>query len=354
MTKKRHVRRPGFSVGETLISTAAAGMLLTGISSAIFFSMRASDPDELTTNTLASAAVAEELIADLQCATSFSERATTAVTFTVADRTGDGQPETVRYAWLGTNSTPGRLVRQINGGSQHTLLGGVRDFQLTYNTQTVTEKIPQTTESAEVELFRHDPIDIEDGYSVTSSSWRCQHFRPTLPSDAVAWRPTRFRFKASRLEEASGTEFLVQLRPVASALYYPSNIILEQYVIPKASLGSSFSWLDVLITGTHLRSPKEGLCLVFRDQGSSFAYLARKSNTIGGAKLSTSSDQGATWSDNSSHLLAVYVYGTYSQPAPPLIKSHLMLTSIRASIATGGGAQLQTGVHLFSPVELTP
>ena len=352
MTKP--IRRPGFSVGETLISTAAAGMLLTGISSAIFFSMRASDPDELTINSLESAAVAEELIADLQCATSFSERAPTAVTFTVADRNGDGQPETLRYAWLGSNLKPGHVVRQTNGGSEYKLLGGVRDFQLTYNTQTVNEEIPQTVASAEVELFRHDPSEVETGYSVTTTKWRCQHFRPALPSDAVSWKPTRFRFKAKLLEGASGTEFLVQLRSAASALYYPSNIVLEQYAIPKASLGSSFSWLDVSVTGIHTRSPKEGLCLVFRDSGADIAYLATKSGAISGAKLSTSSDQGATWSDTSNHLLAVYVYGTYSQPAPPLIKPHVMLTSIRTSITTGGGSQLQSGVHLFSPVEVTP
>ena len=43
---------------------------------------------------------------DLRLALSFSERTPTAVTFTVPDRDGDGDTETIRYAWETPDGDP--------------------------------------------------------------------------------------------------------------------------------------------------------------------------------------------------------------------------------------------------------
>lgn len=86
--------------------------------------------------TLAAAGVLEELNADLALAVSFSERTPTAVTFTVPDRTGDGQPETIRYRWSGEPDC--RLLRQVNGEAEVTIAQDVRYFNLTYCLKTVS------------------------------------------------------------------------------------------------------------------------------------------------------------------------------------------------------------------------
>ena len=73
---------------------------------------------------------AELILLDLSLAISFSERTSTAVTFIVPDRDGDGQPETIRYAWSGVAGDP--LTRQVNGGTVAVLVDDVYDFSLDY------------------------------------------------------------------------------------------------------------------------------------------------------------------------------------------------------------------------------
>ena len=70
------------------------------------------------------------ILLDLSLAISFSERTSTAVTFLVPDRDGDGQPETIRYAWSGVTGDP--LMRQVNGGAVAVLVDDVHGFSLDY------------------------------------------------------------------------------------------------------------------------------------------------------------------------------------------------------------------------------
>lgn len=69
-----------------------------------------------------------DLLADIQLAQSFSENTTTAVTFTVPDRNGDNNPETIRYAWSGNAGDP--LTRQYNSGAVVTVAENVHTFHI--------------------------------------------------------------------------------------------------------------------------------------------------------------------------------------------------------------------------------
>ncbi|MDD4889666.1 MAG: hypothetical protein PHU85_07020, partial [Phycisphaerae bacterium] len=81
-------------------------------------------------------AVMQMLTTDLSLATSFTERTDRAVTMTVPDRTGDSQPETIRYAWSGVAGDP--LTRQINGGPVVTIGPACYQFNLSYLLKTLT------------------------------------------------------------------------------------------------------------------------------------------------------------------------------------------------------------------------
>jgi hypothetical protein len=97
------------------MTTAASTVLIGGLASAMFVSSRALDPSagagsKRTATDRAAAAISS----DAQHAIRFTELSSSAVTMLVPDRTGDEQPETIRYAWSGTTGHP--LTRSLNGG----------------------------------------------------------------------------------------------------------------------------------------------------------------------------------------------------------------------------------------------
>lgn len=79
--------------------------------------------------------VIDEITTDLSLAESFSERTSTAVTFTVPDRDGNAVSETIRYSWSGT---PGdSIVRTYNGGGEVVVAEDVQYFSLEYILRTI-------------------------------------------------------------------------------------------------------------------------------------------------------------------------------------------------------------------------
>lgn len=138
----RHARQPraGYSLLELTISLAAAVVLMAGMASAVAVSTQTLTlTDTGASARVRSTDVQRDMLADLQRATGFTERTATAVTFTVPDRTGDGRPETLRYAWSGTPGAP--LTLQMNGGTVQNIAENVREFSLLYRTQTLTAPV---------------------------------------------------------------------------------------------------------------------------------------------------------------------------------------------------------------------
>jgi hypothetical protein len=136
----------------------------------------------------------EQLIADLQYATSINTSSAATIEFTVTDRSGDGFPEVIRYEWSGAAGAP--LTRQYNGGAAVEVLADVRDFALSYDLQTISTLIPQGNESAETILKSYSGTASLDNYSIKSAESYGQYFRPALPVDAVSWKVTRIRLSA--------------------------------------------------------------------------------------------------------------------------------------------------------------
>ena len=132
-------RRSGYSLMELVIGLSASVMLMGGMASAVFVSTRSLSLADTGAGARAiSTDVQRDFLADLQRATGFTERTASAVTFTVPDRTGDGQPEKLRYAWAGAGSP---LTLQMNGGDVQNLATNVQQFQLSYRTKAVTAPV---------------------------------------------------------------------------------------------------------------------------------------------------------------------------------------------------------------------
>ncbi len=124
----RPVIRSGSTLAEMMVALVSASALMVGTASAIFVAVQGTDTSNTPTSATIDGSVAlNDVLSELEFALSFSEQSATAITFTVPDRDGDSNPETIRYAWSGTPGDP--LTRQYNGGTAANVAVNVHVFQ---------------------------------------------------------------------------------------------------------------------------------------------------------------------------------------------------------------------------------
>src|SRR6185503_17714901 len=104
-------RRPAYSLIELVLAMAVVALLLVGAQSAVMLASRAlPDANSSEARRLAAAQAIDIIAADLADAVSVSRAAAREIEFTVPDRDGDGQPETIGYSWGGN---PGGSLKRI-------------------------------------------------------------------------------------------------------------------------------------------------------------------------------------------------------------------------------------------------
>jgi type II secretory pathway component PulJ len=131
MRSSRTSTRSAYTLIEMMISMPLMALLMLGMSSAIYISMR-SIPDNTTSSSarIQAAAALDQLAADFAYATSIVSRSPTSVVLTTVDRTGDNVADSVSYQWSGVVGTP--LLRQFNGSASEKVIQSVQQFSLSY------------------------------------------------------------------------------------------------------------------------------------------------------------------------------------------------------------------------------
>lgn len=121
----------GFTLIELTVALSISSILLMAVGSIIVLATKAlPGPNDSNVLLLKSKPIATQIESDLQESVSINSASSTAIEFTVNDRDGDSNPETIRYEWSGT---PGAaLTRQYNGGIVHNVLDSVQEFGLTF------------------------------------------------------------------------------------------------------------------------------------------------------------------------------------------------------------------------------
>lgn len=137
-------RRPAYTLLELMVALGSASVLMVGLSSAIFIAAQGLDLDQGASASRGRAdAVVGRMLADARTATRYRSVTPTAIEFDVADRTGDGAADRLRYEWNGVVGGP--LTRSLNGGSPVTLLHDVRGLTYGSTTRAVTAQNVMTT-----------------------------------------------------------------------------------------------------------------------------------------------------------------------------------------------------------------
>jgi type II secretory pathway pseudopilin PulG len=334
---RKRAGRPAFSLVELVVCMVIATVLLAAIGSTIVLASRAiPSANNPTACTIEASMALDQLVAELEAAVCITEHSQTAIAFTVADRSGDGLAERIRYAWSGTPGDP--LTRQYNGGTAAAFIAKVEQFSLAPEIQSITEAYPgagveDTFDSLLVSTVSGTGLGDSD---VTSTNWLGQYFPMSLPANTMGWRPTRIRFIARKNSSSGATK--VQLRP-ADASFKPTGAVLQELTMDASILPPWYVWVEGSFTLDRRRSA-DPVCLVFKYfSGNKPATLLSSD----GAGLLASADSGATWTYSSSKFIQCQLYGKVTQPGPTQYAVTQYLTAMRIAMqVTGVGRTAET------------
>ena len=330
--------RPAFTLLELMVAMAIVSIIMVAIGSTVLIAASAvPNGDSAAEETIEISRVVNGIADELRTAVHITDRSANAVTFTLADRTGDALPEVLRYEWSGTSGDP--LTRQFNLGTAITVLENVQQFDLTYETRQVAEQYPgPPIEGAEIEMASDPSASDSTDFSIDDNDWIGQYFKPTLPADAASWSVTRVLFRAKYGDGTTG-ETLVQLRP-ADVSSLPTDTILEQYSMYESALPSSYAWQEFSFSNVNGIPPSQGLCLVLQWVSDNYSAKIEYDNAGGSDRLKTS-DGGSSWTRSNSRSMVHYVYGKVTTgPGPNQTITRDHIGDVRVTLLAGDSSSL--------------
>jgi hypothetical protein len=137
--------RWGHTLMELVVAMTSAAVLMAGMGGTLYLASQAlNDGDSNAVQQIDDRRVMERILNDAELALLFSERTNTAIAFTVPDRDGDYQPETIRYAWSGVPGDP--LTYEYNGSAPTAIAADVQQFDLQTATRFMAAPLPPTPE----------------------------------------------------------------------------------------------------------------------------------------------------------------------------------------------------------------
>jgi hypothetical protein len=295
----------------------------------------------------------ERITDDMTEASTFTEKTSQAVTFTVPDRNADGQTDKIRYAWWpsggtyavtsgssggggvlggllsgvtnllggGTTQTtytiPANVVtRQLNDGVPAVLSRDVRSFNLNYLYRTMSPPAPPT----EKLLWQHDPalLGTNRDYNVDFSKWIAESFLPStqLPGGTTSFSISRISLylKADLTYESI---VRVSVRGVNAATNAPTAVIYDSASVPEVSFNDTYGWVDFNFSNLAALNPSTKYAIVIEGISGSTIYgianYVQSSLNIPPIATNTwmviTTNRGSTWTNVSGSAMRYRIYG---------------------------------------------
>lgn len=362
--------RRAFSMIELVLGMAVASLTMLAIASSLMLSAKALPTARGSTGaTTLGSLPAQELLDDLRVATAVSEAAARSVTLTVADRTGDGEAETIRYAWSGVAGQP--LTRSINGGAEEVVTAGVYGLALDYSKEaTVTNtQVPTAMTSGTVLMAQFAGwsgiTSTTATLGVTSATWASEAFtidRVSLPATVTAVRLTRVDLMMKQgLLSTSGATVTIHPRRAAGAVQPAASAIGVGGTVLPAILGASAGMVPVALVGVTLPDPTVlNYCVVVKGLGigasCEVVYDTSSSAPVDSTVFQMSANGGSTWTPSTNtnrNDLRFALYGEYDWTASVAQSStSYALRSATVRLQTGqdsGSASVASVVALNKP-----
>lgn len=234
MSTRRRAR--GATLAELLVALAMASTVMLGAVAAIGLAGRSFRSSTEGQRTGRAIDAIDRLTADVRVALRFHERTATAVAFDVPDRTGDGAPERLRYAWAGTPGEP--LTHSINGSAASAILPGVQSLSLAYIVASVQGQADWATlgppaPADELIFSRAATGAIADVHTIGASASIAVMIRPILTTGST-YRVTRVRIPMTG--NAGGADVVVSMHRVSALTGTPDATVLASATVRQADM----------------------------------------------------------------------------------------------------------------------
>lgn len=335
MSRKHGANRRAMTLAELLVALAIVTLIMAGLGSALMIATQALPARMSTQQSRIDVSDAlDRFDSELACALFVSEHTASAITFTVADRDGDGNPERIRYAWSGITGAP--VTRDYNGQGAQPVISAASTFALGYSTQTVTVTYPgiPVEDFSETLLGNYSSGSVS-AQTIKANSWAGQFVRPSLPGDALFWRITRVRasIRRNRLTAMTGNVAIYS----AGSGSTPTGAVMEQQPLPTtlsglvSSLLSGFSDYWIVFGFNHHLRYDEGACLIIQQFTGADGTI---DVGIDSANNGLVTGSASNWSVSSSRTMQYSCYGFITRAGANTSFDRAYLKCVRAQLTT--------------------
>jgi hypothetical protein len=362
--------RSGFTLTETVVSVATASALMVGLGSTVYLASRATtDEDRPTSKIVGGSLALDSLAAELHYAVSFHERGSRAVEFTIADRTGDGVAETIRYEWSGTSGDP--LLRRFNSGALQVVHEDVSDFELGYTVQTI-EEVPDEEDSDPVAPTETLAASF-DGWSgitptttfrlLSAGSWVSEYFELPWPAGATSFRATKLRLKVGQYSTTG--QFTVGFYTASGGTGpLPSSTLLgSQHTVSTASLPVTPAWKEFTFSDVTMSDSASGYNIVVKavTGGGKLGHLQSTAAPQDSTVMKYSTNSGGSWSpivsqekynDANFEVYGIFEGGTTETEVEPIERYFVRAVSVALQAGEATSNRVRTAVDILNAPEV--
>jgi len=300
-------------------------------------------PGTAEASTVEQSAALSQLIEDLQVARYITEDTGTAITMVVDDRTGDGLPDRLRYAWSGTAGDP--LTLSINGSVPVNVADNVQAFSLSFGLgNRVDTVLGSNVVSEEVLLFSRTVATASDTRHLSTSTRGIgQVFTPTLPDSATAYTVTRVSVRARTNGSASGVTN-ARLYKVTGGV--PTGSFLVEHAMNEADLSSSLAWVNLVFDGAPERPAGEATAIALEWESGTNSATVEFDNG-GSTGLLTQDGQDDPWINDAGKSMLIEVYGTTTTPTPDVTLTRQVRTGAHVTLQLGSATAHVADTKLY-------
>ncbi len=357
-------RSAGFTLIEVLVSMTVTTILVAGMASTIYVTSRANDTTKgPIPGTMEGTRAAQLVAADVQLAQTITTKSANEVAFTVADRTGDGIPETIDYKWSGTPGDP--LTVQYNNGTAIPLVSNVQSLQFGYKTQTVakTTSSQTTVNSGETLLANWTTASWGGSPSllnrnITTINWTSECFPLTLPANVSNLQITRVRVWLKKTTGLGSTTVGVYTSGSGSI---PASQIGSTISKANSALTTSYAPVDFTFTDVPISSPTSSYNILVKGSLSStgVSLQAYQLGTVTDNTVMRFTDlSGSVWNTGTTNAydFPFEVYGTYDSTTTTNTTTNRYFVrgvSLKLRVGSDSTSQVSTSTLVLNSPEVT-
>lgn len=337
-------RPNAFTLIETVLSLAIVGVVAMSATSIVLLTSKAMpSADDADVANVSTRDIVNRIGSELSTATSIVAVAPHSIVFTVPDRDGDALEETFRYRWSGVAGEP--LEWQYNGGTAITVASSVSDFSLVLNATDVSQTAAGPDAWGSEQLIYEHAGTLGTSVEVRGLTQIGQFVRPTMPSGATQWAPTRAVVQIKRGGSATQTPVLRGTFFSITALGVPDLTKNQATTYDGSGVTSTTNFTDVTFTATGTTAFASGSGAFFL-LAPTLATTTNNSGNIGKATgvafdpgYVSSTTNLLTWTVEQDAGLACMIYGKFYGPTTTTTSvRRATRATIALSLTTGGTA----------------